>query len=71
VERNVGTWDAITRGVIAVLLGLFGVFVPVPGLVSFIAILLGIVLMATALTRECPFYRLFHLATLHHHHRHV
>jgi hypothetical protein len=71
VETNVGRWDAVSRAVIAILLGLFGVLVPVPGLVSFAAILVGIILMATALTRECPVYRLLHIATLHHRHRHV
>jgi hypothetical protein len=46
------------------------VFGGAPGLVSFAAVLLGIVLMGTALTRECPVYRVFHLASLRrHHHR--
>lgn len=70
MQRNVGKRDAVTRGVIAVLLALFGVVSPVPGLVSFAAILVAIILMATALTRECPVYHLLHFATLqHHHHR--
>jgi hypothetical protein len=58
------------RGAIALLLAVFGVFGGAPGLVSFAAVLLGIVLMGTALTRECPVYRVFHLASLRrHHHR--
>jgi len=56
--------------VIAVILASFGVFAEIPGYLSFAAILVGIVLMATALTRECPIYRALHIATLRqHHHR--
>jgi hypothetical protein len=69
MARNVGTKDAVTRGVVAVLLTTLGVFAAVPGYVSFTAILVGIVLMATALTRECPIYRILHIATLRQHHR--
>ena len=63
---NVGVRDALTRGVVAVLLAAFGIFAPIPGYLSFIAILAGIILMGTALTRECPVYRALHIATLHH-----
>jgi len=63
MSRNVGRKDAFTRGVLAVLLTAFGIFAEVPGYLSFAAILLGIVLMATALTRECPLYRALHIAT--------
>jgi uncharacterized BrkB/YihY/UPF0761 family membrane protein len=66
---NVGSKDAVVRGVVAVLLTAFGVFGPAPGYLSFIAILVGIILMGTALTRECPFYRALHIATLRHHRR--
>lgn len=67
MSRNVGPKDAFTRGVLAVLLAALGVFAAIPGYLSFAAILLGIVLMATALTRECPLYRLLHIATLRSH----
>jgi hypothetical protein len=56
----------MTRGVIAVLLASGGVFAAIPGYLSFTAILLGIVVMATALTRECPLYRALHIGTLPH-----
>jgi hypothetical protein len=70
MSRNVGPKDAFARGVIAVLLAALGVFAEIPGYLSFAAILLGIVLMATALTRECPLYRALHIATLRgHQHR--
>jgi hypothetical protein len=70
MSRNVGPKDALARGVIAVALAGCGVFADIPGYLSFGAILLGIVLMATALTRECPLYRALHIATLRsHHHR--
>ena len=70
MSRNVGRRDAVTRGVITVILVSFGVFAEIPGYLSFAAILVGIVLMATALTRECPIYRALHIATLRqHHHR--
>ncbi|HEX9631127.1 MAG TPA: DUF2892 domain-containing protein [Gemmatimonadales bacterium] len=64
MSRNVGRKDAVTRGVIAVLLASAGIFATIPGYLSFTAILLGIILMATALTRECPLYRAFHIGTL-------
>ena len=67
MSRNVGPKDAIARGVIAVLLTGLGVFADIPGYLSFGAILVGIVLMATALTRECPCYRALHIATLRSH----
>jgi hypothetical protein len=70
MSRNVGPRDAVARGVIAGLLAGLGVFVDIPGYLSFAAILGGIVLMATALTRECPLYRALHIATLRsRHHR--
>ena len=70
MAQNVGTKDAVARGMIAVVLTTLGVFAAVPGYVSFAAILVGILLMATALTRECPVYRILHIATLRrHHHR--
>ena len=69
MARNVGSRDAVLRGVVAALLAAFGIFGPVPGYLSFTAILAGIILMATALTRECPVYRALHIATLHHHQR--
>ncbi|MDH3496355.1 MAG: DUF2892 domain-containing protein [Gemmatimonadota bacterium] len=61
--RNVGAIDAMLRGVLAALLVLFGVILHESQVLSFAAILLGIVLMATALTRECPLYRLLHIGT--------
>lgn len=69
MDRNVGTRDAVARGVIAVLLAGFGLFAAIPGYLSFAAVLVGIILMATALTRECPIYRMLHVATLRGHHR--
>jgi len=70
MNRNVGQKDAFTRGVLAALLAGLGIFAEIPGYLSFAAVLMGIVLMATALTRECPFYRVLHIATLRHrHHR--
>jgi hypothetical protein len=71
MNRNVGPKDAFTRGVMAVLLASVGIFAEIPGYLSFAAVLLGIVLMATALTRECPLYRALHIATLRHHHHRV
>jgi Inner membrane protein YgaP-like, transmembrane domain len=71
MSRNVGPKDAVTRGVIAVLLVSLGVFSRIPAYLSFAAILVGIVLMATALTRECPLYRALHIATLRSHHHHI
>jgi len=67
MARNVGPRDAVARGVVAALLAVFGVVAPIPGYLSFAAILAGIILMATALTRECPVYRVLHIATLRHH----
>lgn len=61
--RNVSSLDACVRGVLAVVLVVFGVTSHGIEILSFVAVLLGIVLTATALTRECPFYRAFHLHT--------
>lgn len=64
MRRNVGSVDALVRGLLAVALAVLGVSVHERGLLSFVAILVALVLMATALTRECPLYRLLHLGTL-------
>lgn len=71
MSRNVGTPDAAVRAVIAVLLVAFGFVAQTPGYLSFAAVLIGIILMGTALTRECPVYRFLHIATLRHHHHRV
>jgi hypothetical protein len=63
MARNMSSVDASCRGVLAVAFVVFGVASHGIEIVSFGAVLLGIVLMATALTRECPFYRAFHLHT--------
>ena len=68
MDRNVSGKDALIRAIVAAVLVGTGLVVSVPGYVSFAAVLLGIILMATALTRECPIYRIFHIATLPHHH---
>jgi hypothetical protein len=69
MSRNVGAPDAAVRAVIAIVLVALGFVTSVPGYLSFVAVLAGIILMGTALTRECPVYRLLHIATLRHHHR--
>jgi len=71
MNRNVGRKDACIRGVIAVLLICAGLFAGLPGYYSFGAVLVGIILMATVLTRECPIYRALHIATLREHHHRV
>jgi hypothetical protein len=71
MSRNVGAPDAAVRAVLAVVLVVLGFVTSIPGYLSFVAVLAGIILMATALTRECPVYRLLHIATLRHHHHHV
>jgi hypothetical protein len=63
MARNVNSLDACIRGALAVVLVVFGVASHGTEILSFGAVLLGIVLMATALTRECPFYRAFHIHT--------
>jgi hypothetical protein len=71
MDRNVGTKDAAIRAVMAVILAGVGLFASLPGYLSFCAVLVSIILMATALTRECPVYRILHIATLREHHRRV
>ena len=63
MARNVSSLDACVRAVLAVALVVFGVASHGTEILSFGAVLLGIVLMATALTRECPFYRAFRIHT--------
>jgi hypothetical protein len=65
MARNVSSLDASIRGVLAVALVVFGVASHATEILSFGAVLVGIVLMATALTRECPFYRVFRIRTQH------
>lgn len=69
MSRNVGAPDAAVRAVIAIVLVALGFITSVPGYLSFVAVLAGIILMGTALTRECPVYRVLRIATLRHHHR--
>lgn len=64
MKRNVGTLDAVARGLSAGALVVVAVSVRTPGVVSFLAILTALILMATALTRECPIYRALHVRTL-------
>jgi hypothetical protein len=64
MARNLSALDACIRAVLAVALVIFGIASHGAELLSFGAVLAGIVLMATALTRECPLYRAFHLRTL-------
>jgi hypothetical protein len=61
--RNVGRADAVVRGLLAAALVIVGVSGQVHGLLSFAAVLGGLILMATALTRECPVYRALHTGT--------
>jgi len=61
---NVSSLDAWIRGALAVALVVFGVASHGTEILSFGAVLVGIVLMATALTRECPVYRAFRIGTL-------
>jgi hypothetical protein len=63
MRKNVGTSDARVRAVLAAVLVLVGVSAQTSGLLSFAAVLGGLILMATALTRECPLYRAFHKGT--------
>jgi hypothetical protein len=63
MQKNVGMADALLRGVLAIALVVLGVSGQVQGLPSFVAVLGGLILMATALTRECPLYRVLHIAT--------
>lgn len=63
MARNVSSLDACIRGIAAVGLVVFGVASHGTEILSFGAVLVGIVLMATALTRECPFYRIFRIYT--------
>lgn len=61
--RNVSMVDALARGALATALVVVGVSGEVHGVLSFVAVLGGLILMATALTRECPVYRVLHVAT--------
>jgi hypothetical protein len=63
MRKNVGTKDATVRALLAVALVVIGVSAPGSDLLSFAAVLGGLILMATALTRECPLYRAFHTGT--------
>ena len=63
MARNVGTCDALIRAALAVLLVAFGVLSHQAEIISFAAVLVGIILMGTALTRECPVYRALHFGT--------
>lgn len=67
--RNVGSTDAALRGVVAaIFLGLAIVFNGRP-VVALTAAILSVVLAATALTRECPLYRVLGTGTQRRAHR--
>jgi hypothetical protein len=61
MRQNVGNKDALARGLLAILLVV--VSPQVSGVLSFAAVLAGLILMATALTRECPLYRILGTCT--------
>jgi hypothetical protein len=63
MRRNVGRRDALVRGILAIALVALGVSAQARGLLSFAAVMGGLLLMATALTRECPVYRFLHTGT--------
>jgi hypothetical protein len=63
MNANVGKWDAWVRGGLAVVcLVAAGMFVD-SLLVSLLAALCGVILAATALTHNCPFYSFFRIDT--------
>jgi len=63
MRKNVGTTDALVRALLATVLVVGAVSAQSTGLLSFAAVLGGLILMATAMTRECPLYRVFHIGT--------
>jgi hypothetical protein len=60
MTANVGTWDRVVRALVG--LGLLVVAALGHGWVRYLGIV-GVVLLATALVRFCPAYRLFGMHT--------
>ena len=71
MQQNVGRADACVRGGVAVLLFIVAaVFNRLP-VVSLAAALVALVLMGTALTRNCPMYRALGIDSTGHRSRRV
>ncbi|UXU75012.1 MULTISPECIES: YgaP family membrane protein [unclassified Paracoccus (in: a-proteobacteria)] len=60
---NVGSTDRILRIVVGALLILLGLLAGLVGFWKWLAVIVGLVLVATALFRFCPAYRLLGMNT--------
>ncbi len=62
ISRNVASWDRIVRLVVGLALIVAGLWY-LSGVGSWIAIIVGIILLVTGIVGFCPLYRLFGLCT--------
>ena len=66
MHANVGKWDAWARGALAIVCLVVAALIVETLVVSLLAALCAVILAATALTRNCPFYSFFNIDTRHH-----
>lgn len=62
MEQNVGNTDRIIRAIVGAILVALA-FASFAGALKFIALLVGVVLLATAATSRCPAYAIFGIKT--------
>ena len=63
MTRNEGTTDRVLRGIAGLVLLALAFFAGLAGALYWIALAVGIVMLATAVTGFCPAYRLLGLKT--------
>lgn len=63
MKKNVGSIDKIIRIVFALVVAVLFYFKVISGTFGIILLVLGAVLLVTALVNFCPLYRLFGLST--------
>jgi hypothetical protein len=63
MTRNEGTIDRVLRGIAGLVLLALAFFAGLTGALYWIALAVGIVMLATAVTGFCPAYRLLGLKT--------
>lgn len=63
IKMNMSTFDRFARIIIGGVLLLLATYVPVSGLVAWILVVVGLILMLTGLAGWCPLYSLLKIST--------
>lgn len=66
--RNMATWDRWVRALlVAPMLAIAALYLGVTTIGGIVPLVVGVIMLATAVTGFCPLYRLLGISTLRHH----